>query len=645
MLIVFLLFALFRLPKGAPLTDNHVDTPELIGNGQDLLPRADITFGTRQTSDIVISCLATIFACTWTAVHPNIPSPMDSRWDLFKRRFVTTIYALLAPEFITAWALRQYIGAKVIVRIYNSKIATPRRHTNAHHHLSLWSRVKEWLLHAPPLPPPLDGEIRPWTITHGFFVQMGGFMLCENGIPSQTAAFKIDEFIPSDLSRLQWDLGHLILSGEVDPPRIAADEINDRSKGDTISKGVVIFQTTWFTIQCFARWSAHISVTELEVLTLAFAMLNGITYALWWNKPQNVDIPVYLEKRESSLIRRGTFSNTEYQRLVSEEDEINSLRNSEQLSYNEIPPLPALPTTLEGSVNMESQRTDSVTMLGTEDAIGIESFNRKFLSQKDTGAASKSYGQGSAPNFEKAGNNEVDTILKQPIPAALPPLVPSTTNPFRQPAALRPVRLICPKQEDTPSSVFSRLRRLWPTTLTKCIGAAFSMIQHLISQALHPLAKLGRSSPYQPFQSLRVAMFFAESTKPRSRPAIERMYLSMISLLFGCTHFIPSFFLYYRSRPEMWLWWISAGIIIFHPLVYFIVFTVFSIAMKRNPLSALSNTFITGICAINRLVITRGMVFYIIARIILIVLSFLSLRHLPDDVFVSINWVSSIPHL
>ncbi len=26
-------------------------------------------------------------------------------------------------------------------------------------------------------------------------------------------------------------------------------------------------------------------------------MLNGVTYALWWNKPQNVRVPVYLEMK------------------------------------------------------------------------------------------------------------------------------------------------------------------------------------------------------------------------------------------------------------------------------------------------------------------------------------------------------------
>lgn len=37
-------------------------------------------------------------------------------------------YALLVPEFITVWALRQYLAARVIVRIYNSKIARRKSH-------------------------------------------------------------------------------------------------------------------------------------------------------------------------------------------------------------------------------------------------------------------------------------------------------------------------------------------------------------------------------------------------------------------------------------------------------------------------------------------------------------------------------------
>jgi hypothetical protein len=33
----------------------------------------------------VWSWLATVFACTWVAVHPNLPGPRDAPWIMFKR--------------------------------------------------------------------------------------------------------------------------------------------------------------------------------------------------------------------------------------------------------------------------------------------------------------------------------------------------------------------------------------------------------------------------------------------------------------------------------------------------------------------------------------------------------------------------------
>ncbi|KAF8641438.1 hypothetical protein AX16_009951 [Volvariella volvacea WC 439] len=37
-------------------------------------------------------------------------------------------------------------------------------------------------------------------------------------------------------------------------------------------------------------------ITELELVTLAFATLNFITYFLWWSKPLNAEYPVYFRK-------------------------------------------------------------------------------------------------------------------------------------------------------------------------------------------------------------------------------------------------------------------------------------------------------------------------------------------------------------
>ncbi len=122
MLIILLLFALFRLLQGAPLASDEEEILNFTA-GEQFYPRSKIAFGHRDTSSIVVSCLATVFACTWTAIHPNIPSPKDSGWVIFTRRVYTTTYALLAPEAITSWAMWQHFAAKRIAREYNRDIA------------------------------------------------------------------------------------------------------------------------------------------------------------------------------------------------------------------------------------------------------------------------------------------------------------------------------------------------------------------------------------------------------------------------------------------------------------------------------------------------------------------------------------------
>lgn len=86
-------------------------------------------------------------------------------------------------------------------------------------------------------------------------------------------------------------------SGQIN---ITEEQIQDRSKGDILSKGLVVLQTTWFIIQLLARAVARLPITELEFSTLAFAILNGATYALWWNKPLDVQCPIILAQHTSA---------------------------------------------------------------------------------------------------------------------------------------------------------------------------------------------------------------------------------------------------------------------------------------------------------------------------------------------------------
>ena len=101
-------------------------------------------------------------------------------------------------------------------------------------------------------------------------------------------------------------LEELDMAGEIEWPTATAKEIQDRSKADIFSKGIVLLQTAWFIVQCISRFATKLAVTELEVVTLAFAALNAVTYWLWWDEPLDVRcaVPVYLKSTEVSANAR-----------------------------------------------------------------------------------------------------------------------------------------------------------------------------------------------------------------------------------------------------------------------------------------------------------------------------------------------------
>jgi hypothetical protein len=122
---------------------------------------------------------------------------------------------------------------------------------------------------------------------------MGGFMEYEGNRP-------ISGLLPRELESYS-------LTGNGDFPRLSKADIEDKSKGDAISKGLVILQTGWFVTQCIARGVQGLPITELELATVAFAALNFVIYLLWWDKPQNVqrDVRVYKKRMTEEPMDNG----------------------------------------------------------------------------------------------------------------------------------------------------------------------------------------------------------------------------------------------------------------------------------------------------------------------------------------------------
>ena len=233
-----------------------------------------------------------IFTCTWITIHPNIPAPGDSQWALLRRRVAIMGYFILAPEFIMIWAGRQHLDACHLTKKHE------KNHTG-------------------------------WTRAHSFFLIMGGFMLHERGKPMRVLEAK--------------DLEELSEAGKITWPTITKKEIVDRSKGDYLSKTIVLFQTTWFVGQCIVRGAYGLTVTELEVVTLAFASLTGVIYYLWWDKPLDVrcSIPVHLldghlGKIEGDIEKEETGSQIILPPTISAE-EIPERDENEVLTLNLLP--------------------------------------------------------------------------------------------------------------------------------------------------------------------------------------------------------------------------------------------------------------------------------------------------------------------
>ncbi|KAJ7863522.1 hypothetical protein B0H14DRAFT_3607924 [Mycena olivaceomarginata] len=65
----------------------------------------------RALFSIVSSCLATVFACTWVSVHPNVPRPSQGNLALTWRRFCLMLVAIIAPELMAGFAARQFLDA------------------------------------------------------------------------------------------------------------------------------------------------------------------------------------------------------------------------------------------------------------------------------------------------------------------------------------------------------------------------------------------------------------------------------------------------------------------------------------------------------------------------------------------------------
>lgn len=131
-----------------------------------------------------------------------------------------------------------------------------------------------------------------WTVVHSYYAQMGGLAFSgkEDGTNIITA------------SHLTWrygwhykDLGHPLMHLV-----LRKDDIQDKSKADWLLKSLAVLQVTWIIINVIVRYVTGLPVSQIELATVAFAIMAVLIYLANWWKPKDISQPTILKLSEFS---------------------------------------------------------------------------------------------------------------------------------------------------------------------------------------------------------------------------------------------------------------------------------------------------------------------------------------------------------
>lgn len=243
----------------------------------------------RGTWAIVSSCLSTIFACTWSIQHLNVPGKptLDGKWARIFRSCKWMVINILFPEFIVlqaAFELFMAIQALKLMEKAGKSVAYPwwynlfRSPSTLVQQLSdSWRRLREMLSYSHPSDSRDSEDQKPaespeWTLTHCFFANMGGFYY-EHG----------ESRFPLTASQIAKQ------PNGFDSPEMQEEDIQDRSKRDWFAKGIAALQFSQLILSLIVRRAHGLEFSQLETITLGFVVCGALIYLIYLYKPQNVE--------------------------------------------------------------------------------------------------------------------------------------------------------------------------------------------------------------------------------------------------------------------------------------------------------------------------------------------------------------------
>lgn len=178
---------------------------------------------------------------------------------------------VIAPEYLTAMAVYEFWGARRVTKTLR-QLGFPNT-----------------------------------TLVHGFFLNMGGFVLqsgqryCHVTIEDVTSAIDASSTGILRASRHSNDKTAAYPPWTHEVGNTAKDQINDLAASDVLTKTIACVQALWFVTQVISRLCEHRAITLLEVSTSAYVLSAVVAYAAWWKKPQGCNLPIIVSCTEDQI--------------------------------------------------------------------------------------------------------------------------------------------------------------------------------------------------------------------------------------------------------------------------------------------------------------------------------------------------------
>jgi hypothetical protein len=244
--------------------------------------------GRRGSLNILMNCAFTVLSCTWSIQHLNLPDPKDCFCRKLLRKSKWMLLTILLPELILAHAVLEFIMA-----VNSTKDMGGVDGVFVHYPWWLFKRQTQTKR---------DNDFE-WTLTHSYYANMGGFHPCKSISECQT----IHPLTTGQLAKL-WT--------NINPPKISENEIKEKGDADFFAKGVAVMQISSLVLSIIVRATQHLAFSQLELLTLAFAVCGVLTYAFCWYKPRGIQTATIVYFSDSQPVNELTSSlNPAYDRV------------------------------------------------------------------------------------------------------------------------------------------------------------------------------------------------------------------------------------------------------------------------------------------------------------------------------------------